>query len=117
MVIPAFLGVLAFCYFNIPSLGDASLLSSHGSDADLVATPLMLGYAMPSWLLAFLAEPRSLEDVAEHRFVYRKGDAVSFAEPVERRSMRQHIERLSRAGRVREVEPGRFQVDGSGAMR
>ncbi len=55
MVIPAFLGVLAFCYFNIPALGDASLLSGNGSDADLVATPLMLGYAMPSWLLAFLA--------------------------------------------------------------
>jgi glyoxylase-like metal-dependent hydrolase (beta-lactamase superfamily II) len=63
-------------------------------------------------LLAFLAEaPRSLDDVAEHRFVYRKGDAVPFAAPVERRSMGQHIARLVRQGRVREVEPGRFRAD------
>ena len=61
-------------------------------------------------LLAFLAEPRSLEDVAEHRFVYRPGDAVSFAGPVERRSMGMHIDRLVGQGRVREVEAGLFQV-------
>jgi glyoxylase-like metal-dependent hydrolase (beta-lactamase superfamily II) len=63
-------------------------------------------------LLAFLAEPRSLDDVARHRFVYRPGDAVSFAEPVERRSMAQHIARLRRRGRVREVAPGRYQAVG-----
>jgi SSS family solute:Na+ symporter len=55
MVIPAFLGVLAFCYFTGPSLGPGELLTAHGSDADLAATPLMLGHAMPGWLLAFLA--------------------------------------------------------------
>ncbi len=59
-------------------------------------------------LLEFLAEPRSLEDVVAHRFVYRPGDAVGFADGVERRSMGQHIERLLARGRVREVEPGRF---------
>ena len=63
-------------------------------------------------LLAFLAgAPRSLAEVAEHRFVYRKSDAVPFAAPVERRSMAQHIARLLRQGRVREIEPGRFQAD------
>ncbi len=63
-------------------------------------------------LLAFLAgAPRSLAEVAEHRFVYRKSDAVPFAAPVERRSMAQHIVRLLRQGRVREIEPGRFQAD------
>jgi glyoxylase-like metal-dependent hydrolase (beta-lactamase superfamily II) len=61
-------------------------------------------------LLAFLSEPRTLDDVARHRFVYRPGDAVPFAEPVERRSMGQHLARLARVGRVREVEPGRFQA-------
>jgi SSS family solute:Na+ symporter len=55
MVIPAFLGVLAFCYFALPGLAPAAALEAHGSDADLVATPLMLGYAMPAPLLAFLA--------------------------------------------------------------
>jgi glyoxylase-like metal-dependent hydrolase (beta-lactamase superfamily II) len=62
-------------------------------------------------LLAFLSEPRTLEQVAEHRFVYRRTDPVPFAGPVERRSMSQHIARLVRQGRVREVEPGRFQAD------
>ena len=60
-------------------------------------------------LLAYLAEPHSIAEIAEHRFVYRPQDPVPFAEPVERRSMSQHVSRLLRAGRVREVEPGRFQ--------
>jgi glyoxylase-like metal-dependent hydrolase (beta-lactamase superfamily II) len=63
-------------------------------------------------LLAFLAEPRSLDDAARHRFVYRPGDAVPFADSVERRSMAQHLARLRRSGRVREVAPGRFQTVG-----
>jgi glyoxylase-like metal-dependent hydrolase (beta-lactamase superfamily II) len=68
-------------------------------------------------LLAFLAEPRSLDDIVEHRFVYRPGDAVAFADPVERRSMGQHLGRLCGEGRVREVEPGRFLASGSGRTR
>jgi glyoxylase-like metal-dependent hydrolase (beta-lactamase superfamily II) len=59
-------------------------------------------------LLAFLAEPRTLDDVARHRFVYRPQDEVPYAEPVERRSMGQHIERLVRDGKVEEVEEGRW---------
>lgn len=61
-------------------------------------------------LLAFLAEPHTLDDVAAHRFVYRPQDPVPYAEPVERRSMGQHIERLVRGGQVREVEPGRYRA-------
>ncbi len=63
-------------------------------------------------LIDFLSEPRTLEDVAEHRFVYRPKDPVPFAGPVERRSMSQHIARLVRSGRVLEVEPGRFRANG-----
>jgi glyoxylase-like metal-dependent hydrolase (beta-lactamase superfamily II) len=63
-------------------------------------------------LLAFLAEaPRTLDEVAEHRFVYRRSDPVPFAAPVERRSMGMHIARLRRQGRVHEIEPGRFRAD------
>ncbi len=61
-------------------------------------------------LLEFLAEPRTLDEIAAHRFVYRPGDAVPFAEAVERRSMAQHLERLERGGRVAQVEPGRFRT-------
>ena len=59
-------------------------------------------------LLAYLAEPRSLDEIAAHRFVYRPGDPVPYAEAVERRSMAQHLARLAREGRVREAEPGRW---------
>lgn len=59
-------------------------------------------------LLGLLGEPRTLEEVVAHRFVYRPDDPIPFADPVERRSMSQHIERLIGAGHVREVEPGRY---------
>ena len=61
-------------------------------------------------LLEFLQDPRSLDEVAEHRFVYRPHDPVPFAEPVERRSMGMHIDRLVRAGRVEVLEGNRFQA-------
>jgi glyoxylase-like metal-dependent hydrolase (beta-lactamase superfamily II) len=62
-------------------------------------------------LVAFLAEPRSLEEIAAHRFVYSRGSLGPFTDPVERRSMEQHLWRLLRRGEVREVEPGRFRAD------
>jgi len=60
-------------------------------------------------LVAYLRPaPRTLAEIARHRFVYRPEDAVPFAEPVETRSMSQHLERLLAEGAVREVEPGLF---------
>jgi glyoxylase-like metal-dependent hydrolase (beta-lactamase superfamily II) len=59
-------------------------------------------------LLEYLGEPRTIDDVVAHRFVYRPQDPVSFADPVERRSMSQHIARLAANGRVREVDAGRW---------
>ena len=59
-------------------------------------------------LLEYLAEPHTLDEIAEHRFIYRPGDPVAFATPVERWSMQQHVERLQREGRVVENEPGRY---------
>jgi glyoxylase-like metal-dependent hydrolase (beta-lactamase superfamily II) len=61
-------------------------------------------------LLDFLGDPRSLEEIAEHRFVYRPGNPVPFIACVERRSMGQHLARLVREGKVRETEPGRFSA-------
>jgi glyoxylase-like metal-dependent hydrolase (beta-lactamase superfamily II) len=64
-------------------------------------------------LLEYLREPHGLDEIARHRFVYRPEDAVPFAEGVELRSMGMHVARLLRDGRVREVEPGRYQRTGS----
>lgn len=55
MAMPAFLGVLAIGYFAGPGAGDLALLSAYGSDADLVATPVMLGRALPGVLVGALA--------------------------------------------------------------
>jgi glyoxylase-like metal-dependent hydrolase (beta-lactamase superfamily II) len=63
-------------------------------------------------LLEYLAEPHSLDEIAAHRFVYRPGDDVLFAEAVERRSMGQHLARLEREGGVEQSEPGRFRAAG-----
>jgi glyoxylase-like metal-dependent hydrolase (beta-lactamase superfamily II) len=59
-------------------------------------------------LLAFICEPRSMAEIVAHRFVYRPADPVPFADPVERRSMGQHLDRLIEAGSVRKLEDGRF---------
>ena len=61
-------------------------------------------------LLEFLAEPRTMGDIVEHRFIYRPGVDVLFADAVERRSMGMHITRMLRNGSVAEIEPGRFRV-------
>jgi glyoxylase-like metal-dependent hydrolase (beta-lactamase superfamily II) len=63
-----------------------------------------------SRLLAYLAEPHTLEEIALHRFVYRPGDPVSFATPVERHSMKQHVDRLLATGQLHEIEPGRYRA-------
>ncbi len=63
-------------------------------------------------LLAFLSEPHDLAEIVEHHFVYRPGDSGLFLDSVERRSMELHLERLQRAGRVREVEAGRYLATG-----
>ena len=64
-------------------------------------------------LRQFLSEPHTLDEIVAHRFVYRPGDAVPFADDVERRSMSQHLDRLRVAHQVREVEPGLFAAAGA----
>jgi glyoxylase-like metal-dependent hydrolase (beta-lactamase superfamily II) len=60
-------------------------------------------------LLEYLrGAPRTLAEISRHRFVYRPDDDVPWAEPVEARSMGQHLARLCASGRAREVEPGRY---------
>jgi glyoxylase-like metal-dependent hydrolase (beta-lactamase superfamily II) len=62
-------------------------------------------------LLEFLQDaPHSLPEIVRHRFVYRPGDDVPWADPIEARSMGQHLARLVASGRVQEVESGRYQT-------
>ncbi len=61
-------------------------------------------------LLEFLAEPRTMDDIVTHRFIYRPGVEVLFGDAVERRSMSMHITRLLRNGGVAEIEPGVFRA-------
>jgi glyoxylase-like metal-dependent hydrolase (beta-lactamase superfamily II) len=60
-------------------------------------------------MLAFLAEPRSIDEMAAHRFVYRPHVQHVFADSVERRCAAMHVQRMLVRGEAVEVEPGRFR--------
>jgi len=61
-------------------------------------------------LLAFLAEPRSLAEVAEHRLVYRRHVQASHVATVETRTAEQHVARLVRSGAVVEAGQGAYRA-------
>jgi glyoxylase-like metal-dependent hydrolase (beta-lactamase superfamily II) len=60
-------------------------------------------------MLDFLAKPRSIAEMAEHRFIYRPGVELPFVDSVERRSTEMHLARMLREGAVIEVEPDRYR--------
>ena len=61
-------------------------------------------------LLSSSRPERRLPSAARQRILSALREESVASEPVERRSMAQHIERLMRAGRVREPSAGAFQV-------
>ncbi|MER5390892.1 MBL fold metallo-hydrolase [Saccharopolyspora sp. NPDC002686] len=61
-------------------------------------------------LLEFLGEPRNIDDIAEHRLVYRPHVEGAHVTPVERRTASQHLDRLIGKSLVAEVEPGRYRA-------
>jgi glyoxylase-like metal-dependent hydrolase (beta-lactamase superfamily II) len=61
-------------------------------------------------MLAFLAEPRSIDEMVEHRFVYRPHVQHVFADSVERRCAAMHVQRMLVRGEATEVELGRYQA-------
>ncbi|HUP21945.1 MAG TPA: MBL fold metallo-hydrolase [Thermoanaerobaculia bacterium] len=61
-----------------------------------------------SRLFDFLAEPRTLDEMVAHRFVYRPHDDVSGIERTERATALRHLESLERAHRVRRSGEGRW---------
>ena len=60
-------------------------------------------------MLEFLVEPRTLEEMVRHRFIYRPHIEMPFADIVERRSAELHLQRMVRRSEVHEPETGRFQ--------
>ncbi|MGI9053297.1 MAG: MBL fold metallo-hydrolase [Ilumatobacteraceae bacterium] len=60
-------------------------------------------------MLDFLVEPRTVEEMASHRFVYRPHVEHSFAEPVERRTAELHVQRMLARGEAIEVDSRRYQ--------
>ena len=51
-------------------------------------------------LLAFIQEPKSLDEIAAHQFIYRPGTGGVMVDQIERRSMTMHLERLLALGHV-----------------
>jgi glyoxylase-like metal-dependent hydrolase (beta-lactamase superfamily II) len=61
-------------------------------------------------MLEFLVEPRSIDEMVAHRFIYRPHVEHVFADSVERRSAVMHVQRMLVRNEASEVEPGRFQA-------
>lgn len=61
-------------------------------------------------MLDFLAEPHSIAEMVEHRFIYRPHVEMAFVDSVERRSAEMHVARMVRQGAATEVEPGRYRT-------
>jgi glyoxylase-like metal-dependent hydrolase (beta-lactamase superfamily II) len=61
-------------------------------------------------MLRFLEEPRTLDEMVAHRFVYRPHVTLLFAEAVERRSAELHLERLLRRGLITQPDTARYVV-------
>ncbi len=61
-------------------------------------------------MVRFLAEPRSIDEMVAHRFVYRRGVELLFADHVERTTVGMHLDRLIERGEVRQFEPGLYRA-------
>ncbi|MEX2628022.1 MAG: MBL fold metallo-hydrolase [Ilumatobacteraceae bacterium] len=61
-------------------------------------------------MLEFLAEPRTVDDMVAHRFVYRPHVQIPIVEPVERRSAELHLQRMLTRGEAAEVTPGTYRA-------
>ncbi|RVU28207.1 MBL fold metallo-hydrolase [Streptomyces antnestii] len=61
-------------------------------------------------LLSLLAEPRTVAEIVEHRLVYRPHIEGAHVGPVERRTARQHLDRLLVSGSVADVGDGRYRA-------
>ncbi|MFN0026079.1 MAG: MBL fold metallo-hydrolase [Acidimicrobiales bacterium] len=63
-----------------------------------------------SAMLAFLSEPRTLDELIVQRFLYRPDVTLGWVDGAERRTAVAHLNRLIPAGAVQEIEPGRYRT-------
>ncbi|MEQ9161553.1 MAG: hypothetical protein RLN74_02530, partial [Ilumatobacter fluminis] len=61
-------------------------------------------------MLEFLREPRTLDDMVAHRFVYRPHVDHTFADSVERRCASLHVQRMLERGEATEIAPGTYRA-------
>ncbi|MEZ5245011.1 MAG: MBL fold metallo-hydrolase [Acidimicrobiales bacterium] len=64
-------------------------------------------------MLDFLAEPRGLEDLVAHRFMYRAHIPASFADRAERRCAELHLARMLTRGEAEATDDGRWVAVGA----
>ena len=60
-------------------------------------------------MLDYLVEPRTIDDMMRHRFIYRPHVDHIFADSAEKRTAELHVARMLDRGEATEVEPGRYQ--------
>jgi glyoxylase-like metal-dependent hydrolase (beta-lactamase superfamily II) len=60
-------------------------------------------------MLDFLGEPHTIDEMAEHRFIYRPHVTSAFVESVERRSADLHVQRMLARNEAIEVDPGVYR--------
>ncbi len=61
-------------------------------------------------MLEYLAEPRTIDDLVDHRFIYRPHVRALLVDRVERRSAELHLARMRARGEVEEVDGGRWRA-------
>ena len=62
-------------------------------------------------LLEYLSQPRTMDDIVDHRFIYRPGDPIPGGDWIERVGMQLHLDRLLQQERIRQLDDGRYQCD------
>ena len=61
-------------------------------------------------MLAYLAEPHTIDEMVEHRFIYRPHVQHVFADSVEHRCAAMHVQRMLVRGEAQEIAPGIYQA-------
>jgi glyoxylase-like metal-dependent hydrolase (beta-lactamase superfamily II) len=60
-------------------------------------------------MLDYLAEPHTIDEMVDHRFIYRPHVEMPIVAAVERRSAEMHVARMIRRDEATEVAPGRYR--------